>query len=393
MRTIFIGLTCLIFSCFSAGAKNPQTFLLDPVILMKNKANIESDQALFSAKKDLIKAAENILSTKKTYSVSFKKQIPPNGTKNDYYSLARYYWPDKSKRNGQPYVYIDGKVNPEIDDIPDHGMVANLSSDIYILGLAYFFSDDERYVEWINDLVRVFFIDTKTRMNPNLKYAQWIKGRNKNSNVTIGAVSFVKLIDGIQLVSNSRSINKDYLSSLKGWFGEFSDWILSQKALDNERYANNNTGIYYTVQITTYSLFAGRENFAKSFFEQQSKRIIDEQIDEGGILKNELKRAKPWDYVSYTVTALDYLVELSERLSIPLSQYRNSNGQGVDKVFEWLKPYAKGGKKWDYSKENVSSRHIAKVLMRSPSYTKTNERLQSYSKANYIEMLTTELIN
>lgn len=384
-KNIFLGLF-FIFSYLWTNGATGDPFVLDISILNFNKNEIaKGNRHLIQAKNELINEADKVMSKKEAYSVTFKTQTPPSGSKNDYYSLARYYWPNKNKRSNSSYVYRDGVVNPEINSIPDHDMLANISSDVYTLGLAYYFSGEEKYVTKINSLIKVFFVDARTKMNPNLKFAQLIKGSNKNSNVTIGAVSFVNLIDGLQLVSNSKSVDSQSFRSVRGWFGQFANWIVNQKSLDKERYANNNTGIYYTVQVTTYSMFSGNQEYAKTFFSAQSKRIIKEQIDSEGKLVNELKRAKPWDYVSYTVSALSDLHSLSNRLSIPV--------QGIDKVFDWLKPYANGKVQWNYSKGNgaVSSRNVAKVLMRSPAFTKSNDRIESYTKANYLELLTTQI--
>jgi len=44
--------------------------------------------------------------------------------------------------------------------------------------LAYYFSDDNTYAEYAAKLIRVWFLDPATKMNPNLNYAQAIKGTN-----------------------------------------------------------------------------------------------------------------------------------------------------------------------------------------------------------------------
>ncbi len=44
------------------------------------------------------------------------------------------------------------------------------------LRLAYYFSENEMYAEHAAKLLRVWFLDPETRMNPNLNYAQAIKG-------------------------------------------------------------------------------------------------------------------------------------------------------------------------------------------------------------------------
>src|SRR5690606_9283331 len=148
--------------------------------------------------------ADNILRDKKVYSVTFKTQIPIGGSKNDFYSLSRYSWPDPTKPDGLPYITKDGQVNPEINTIVDSSNMSGVCNDIYSLGLAYFFTDDERYVDWIKKLVAVFFIDPETKMNPNFEYAQIVKGRESTTGgASISALAFMRLVEGIQLIKRS----------------------------------------------------------------------------------------------------------------------------------------------------------------------------------------------
>ena len=50
-------------------------------------------------------------------SVTDKTKPAPSGDKHDYFSMARYWWPNPNTPDGLPYVRKDGKVNPEIEDL------------------------------------------------------------------------------------------------------------------------------------------------------------------------------------------------------------------------------------------------------------------------------------
>ena len=93
------------------------------------------------------------------------------GGPNDFYSNADYWWPNPAKPGGFPYVQRDGRSNP--GNFNRHRMaMRDLRDAVAALGAAYKITGDERYARKAAELLRVFFIDKQTRMNPNLKLAQ-----------------------------------------------------------------------------------------------------------------------------------------------------------------------------------------------------------------------------
>ena len=111
------------------------------------------------------------------FTVMAKSQVPPSGDKHDYMSLARYYWPDPTKPGGLPYVQRDGETNPEIDTIPDKNQMNGMISAVSTLALAYYLTGEEPYAAKAASLVRAWYLDPETRMNPNLEFGQGVKGK------------------------------------------------------------------------------------------------------------------------------------------------------------------------------------------------------------------------
>ena len=381
---IFIFLGCSFYAF-----ANQQTFVTDYDVLSSNKTKIENgDKVLNRAKSELIKDANRIVRVGEIYTVVNKKQLPPSQSRNDYYSLAPYWWPDANKIDKQPYVRKDGKVNPESKEVTDSYMLGSLSNDVYTLGLAYFYTDDEKYAKWINKLIAVFFIDPETRMNPNLNYAQVIKGRNNRGSITIEAASFIKLIEGLQFAQNSSALNRHYISGIKKWFGEFAFWMESEERPRRDMYANNNIGVYYAAQIIVYSLFVGNEAKGKKFLEEHGRRIVDNQIDGEGRLEAELQRSIPWSYTKYGMAAFDYLVQLSFNLGVDLYSYENPKRGSIDKMYKWLISYAEKEKSWEYDKETPSLNQLQTVLLRSNVVGYKNKITHKEKKVSYLYLLT-----
>jgi hypothetical protein len=112
----------------------------------------------------------------KFVSVLDKTFTPVSGNKHDYMSQAPYFWYDSSKPNGLPYIRRDGEHNPEIKKITDRTYIGDLENATKTLGIAWYLTGEEKYADKAAALIRYWFFNEATKMNPNLNYAQAIPG-------------------------------------------------------------------------------------------------------------------------------------------------------------------------------------------------------------------------
>src|SRR5262249_31147268 len=94
---------------------------------------------------------------------------------HDYYSEAPYWWPDPANSSG-PYVRKDGQTNPTRFTANKNALNA-MADAVFTLGAAGYFLDEPRYAQRAARVLRVWFVDPRTRMNPNLDFSQAIRGR------------------------------------------------------------------------------------------------------------------------------------------------------------------------------------------------------------------------
>src|ERR1044072_5028625 len=189
-----------------SGSLSPQVFLLDPVQLEKSRAAINNgDKLLAPAWAKLEREAQKALS-EGPFTVMNKGVVPPSGDKHDYMSQAPYFWPDPTKPDGRPYIRRDGERNPEINKITDHKTNGDLENAVEALALAYYFKRDEAYAAKAVQLLRTFFLDPATRMNPNLEYAQFIPGVNTGrGSGLIETRGLVDVVDAIGLLAGKKA--------------------------------------------------------------------------------------------------------------------------------------------------------------------------------------------
>ena len=230
---IYISLALLINSAAIAQKiklSNTDLIKLDFKTLAEKKTFLKAnDVDLQTAYAELINNANKLLNYQQV-SVMDKKDLPPSGNKHDYMSIAPYWWPNPATNNGLPYIRKDGEVNPEVRNYSDKENMPKLCENVYNLSLAYYFSDDEKYAEHASKLLRVWFLDSATKMNPNLNYGQAIKGVTDGRGAgVIDTRQFIFALDGVALLQNSKSwTNKDN-TALKSWFIEYLNWLNTSK--------------------------------------------------------------------------------------------------------------------------------------------------------------------
>lgn len=342
MRVLFI-----VPACAMAQPHTPRVFALDAQVLQLNKERLAYvDSNLKQAYWLLIKNADRAL-TRGPYSVTKKKNEPPSGDNHDYMSLAPYFWPDPSKSNGLPYIRKDGQTNPEVKEYLDKEHLQDMSGDVYLLAQAFYFSNNEQYARHATLLLKTWFLDPGTRMNPNLQYAQAIKGVNdgRGSGI-IDSRHFIKVIDAIGLMQGSEHWKKEDQEGMKKWFNDFLHWLQTSKNGLHEMNNDNNHGTWYDAQRLSYALFVDSVSLAKNIVASAQARL-DQQMDEAGRFPKELGRTISLHYSSFNLEAFFLIAQMAETVGVDLWQYSSASGKSVRKGFEMLKPYLANQQKWE----------------------------------------------
>lgn len=327
----------------------PETFLLNAEVLQARKLLLKKgDKSLKKALVELKAMADKAL-TQGPYSVTYKSKIPPSGDKHDYMSVGPYWWPDSSKTDGLPYIRKDGQVNPERYSIKDADYHNSLCEDVYVLGLAWFFTNEEKYAAHADKLLKVWFLDPETKMNPNLNFGQAIPGRMNGRGIgIIDTRNLARLIDGVQLVKNSKSMEPETYAGVQRWYKAFLTWMTTSPIGLDEADEFNNHGTWYDVQVVSMALFTGQKEYAKKILEDQTKKRIETQLKEDGSQPHEIARTLSWNYSAMNLNGFFELASLGDRAGVDLWHYKTPSGKSLKTAFAWMLPYAQGKKKWEH---------------------------------------------
>ena len=344
--------------CFtaSAGPTNaivaanlPRTFLLDAKHLAATRQRIQTgdksfEPALAALKRDADRALEF-----EQVSVMDKPTTPPSGDKHDYMSQAPYFWPDPKSSNGLPYIRRDGEHNPEIRKIPDHKNILEMPDAVETLALQYYFSGDEHYAAKATHLLRVWFLNSATRMNPNLEYAQAVPGVNTGRGTgLIESPNLTKVVDAVGLLAGSKAWTANDQRGLKQWFTDYLRWMLDSKPGRAEAAAKNNHGTYYDLQVISFALFLGNTNLATQVAQAAREKRIAVQIEPDGSQPLELARTRAWGYSVANLSGLVSLATISENVGVDLWNYQSADGRSLRKAIDFLLPFALREKQWSY---------------------------------------------
>ena len=339
-----------LFSANSAQTNSdaPRVFLMDGTYLRAAKQRIrDGDKSLAPAILELERDAKSALRAG-PFSVVEKTNLPPSGDKHDYMSIGPYFWPDPTSSNGLPYIRHDGKRNPA-NRTSDRRALGSMIGTVETLTLAWYFRGDEAYAKKATELLRAWFIEPATRMNPNFEFAQAVPGVNTGRGTgLIEMAGMTSLVDSIGLLANSKSWTDADQRGVQQWFTQFVQWMQESKNGHDEAAAKNNHGTYYDVQVVSYALFVGRRDLAKQVLETAKLKRIAAQIEPDGRQPLELARTKAWSYSNGNLDGLMQLAILGERVGIDLWNFQTRDGRSIRKALDFLTPVALSEKKWDY---------------------------------------------
>jgi beta-galactosidase len=268
------------------------------------------------------------------------------GGPNDYYSNGDYWWPDPRKADGLPYIRRDGETNPE--NFSKHRLaVKQMRDSVAALAAAYKLTGEDRYAVKTADLLRVFFVDPKTRMNPNLNYAQAIPGVSPGRG--IGIIDTLQLIEvpiSVRVLEKSAAFPPKLGADLRQWFRDYAQWMTTSKNGQEESRTKNNHAVAFYLQLAVFSVFVGDEAKLAECRRQYKEVFVAKQMAADGSFPEELARTKPYGYSIFQLDNMSALCQVLSRPGDDLWSFETADGRGIRKAVAWLYPFLADKSKW-----------------------------------------------
>lgn len=263
---------------------------------------------------------------------------------HDYYSEGDYWWPDPANPGG-PYVRRDGRSNPDKFDGHRDALIA-FGRTVPALAALWDLTGETRFAGAAMRHLHAWFVDAKTRMNPNLDHAQAIIG--VNSGRAIGVIDTLQIVEVARAVALfARKEAPAYAAiraGVEGWFADYLDWLTTSRFGTTERDEKNNHGTCWLLQAASFAALLGRTDILEDARGRLQTVIIPTQIEPDGRQPLELARTKPY---AYSLFNLDVLAAAAWLLGgSELIGWKTHDGRSIGGAIAWMAPFIADKAAW-----------------------------------------------
>jgi hypothetical protein len=268
------------------------------------------------------------------------------GGPHDFFSQADYAWPNPTNRNGLPYIGRDGESNPNVFSYHRMAM-RNVKDAVAALAAAYALTGDDKYVPKAAELLRVFFLDEKTRMNPSLEHAQTVLGHDTgNGYGVIDTLHLAELPVAVRFLEKSPAFPRTVDLGLKKWFSDYIVWMTTSTNGVKEMNMANNHSVAYFVQLASFARFTGDQKMLELSRTRFKEVLLPRQMASDGSFALELKRTKPYGYSIFQADNVATLCVLLSVTGEDFWQMKLADGRTPRLAVDFIYPYLSNKGKW-----------------------------------------------
>ncbi len=374
-RVVRLSLILLFFgSHYNVNAQKLIQLDKDEIAKVKKKLKDGSaSQETQKAYRSLISTADRLLEIDNPTVIN-KTINPPTNDKHDYLSISRYWWPNPNTEDGKPWIRKDGETNPDTqEDAVDRKRLGKMCKAVRDLSRAYYFSESEYYAKKGASMIRTWFLDTETRMNPNLEFGQSVPGidKGRRSGILDGRMIPSYVLDAITLFSGSQHWTKKDNDAMNLWLNEYLVWLTQSDLGKKGAKQENNHGSWYIFQVTALAWYTDQKPLITKMVEL-IKENFDHQFDDKGRQLHELKRTRSFFYSCFNLDALTQAMAIADKAGIDIWQYTSEGGKSLKLAIDYLVPVTKGVQ-WEHPTKGVDVSYLVPILERVSSKIRDKE--------------------
>jgi alginate lyase len=212
---------------------------------------------------------------------------------------------------------------------------------------AWKLTKDKRYAAHAAEHLRAWFIDQRTRMNPNLQYAQAIHGITTGRGTgIIDTIHLVEVARAIEVMQPARPLSTSEMTAIKQWFADYLQWMTTSKNGIQERDAKNNHTTCWVAQVAAFAHLVGDQKSLEFCRERFKTVIVPNQVAANGSFPEELRRTKPYGYELFNLEAMATVCEILSTPQDNLFTFETSDGRGFRRAMAYMAPFIADKKTW-----------------------------------------------
>ncbi len=300
---------------------------------------------------------------------------------HDYYSQAPYWWPDPTNPTGA-YVRRDGQANPD-RFLANKNALNAMSDSVFTLGAAAFLLDDTRYAQRAARDINTWFVNPKTRMNPNLEFAQVVKGSEaaRGEGILDGRV-LIRAVEGMEFLARTGAWDAKDQAAVHKWFEEYLDWLTRSKKGQYEKKSGNNHASWWTAQTAAIASFVQNKADLAMAFTYYREHILPAQIRPNGSAPREESRTRSLSYSAFNLEAYATTCRIAQVNGENLWNIEGRKGVTISTVIDYLMPYLQEPKGWskeqiiDFQNNGLYSLAFAGMGLKNAQYVATYRKLE-----------------
>jgi hypothetical protein len=267
------------------------------------------------------------------------------GTKHDFYSEGDYWWPDSLNPDG-PYIQRDGLTNPD-NFVAHRILMIRFSRIVGALASAYQLTGDTKYIRSAFAHINAWFVNTDTRMNPSLLYAQAIKGKATGRGIgIIDTIHLMEVAQAIRLMEGNKEVKPKDIQGAKSWFASYIQWLTTHPYGKDEMEARNNHGTCWVMQVASFAKLTKNQTVIDFCKERYKNVLLPNQMAVDGSFPLELKRTKPYGYSLFNLDAMVMICQILSDRKDNLWLYTTPDGKSIKKGLDYLYPFVKNKSSW-----------------------------------------------
>jgi hypothetical protein len=269
------------------------------------------------------------------------------GGKHDFFSEGDYWWPNPENPNG-PYIQRDGMSNPD-NFVAHRRALMRLSVQVPALTAAWVITKKSNFAKKAAQHLRAWFITEETRMNPNLQYAQAIKGITTGRGIgIIDTIHLVEVARSIEILEGAKVLTKAEFEIIKKWFADYLEWMTTSKNGLEEREAKNNHGTCWVMQVAAFAHLTGNRELLEDCRHRFKTILVPNQIEKDGSFPQELRRTKPYAYSLFNLEAFAVICQILSTSDDDLWKFETKDGRGIGVGMKYMFPFLKDKKSFPF---------------------------------------------